>query len=54
MQALYVSWMPAAAAGPLGPRERVLAAPFTANCLTATVAALAGRAVAPFWQIVNR
>ena len=53
MQALYISWMPWPATSPLGPRERVLAAPFTAAGLTSTIAAIAARAANPVWATVN-
>jgi hypothetical protein len=53
MQALYVSWMPWSAATPLGPRERLLPAPFTAACLTSIIGSMAARAANPAWQIVN-
>lgn len=53
MQALYISWMPWSSTTPLGPRERVLQAPFTAAGLTAAIAAVAARAASPVWQIVN-
>jgi hypothetical protein len=43
LQALYVTWLPRTAAGPLGPRERLLAAPFSAACLTAAITALVAR-----------